>query len=296
MVNSTVIKWSLKPLRKTSAKFIFAGLLLSACLASPAAAQTLLHKETFSIPTPVAATLDVQGNLYLATGQGQVHQLNASGKKGGLFSPDDLLYINSLQAIPGLQLLLFDRTNQQLYWLDRFLTLKGNYSLQADGRQGHTRPGHSRPGLIDAVSPAEGNGLWLVDGNQQRLLKLQLPEGEVLLSVPLNLVSTAEKVAISYIREHKGKLYLYSKGSGMLVFDAMGNYEQTLKMPAVDDLQLEGGRFSFPRRGYLGYLDLDTKELIQIPVLDKGVRHILVKGSSIWLLGSGEANRYVLMP
>ncbi|WP_040396959.1 hypothetical protein [Cesiribacter andamanensis] len=265
--------------------------LLCSLLPLTATAQKLLLKESFAIPTAVAATQDVQGALYLATQQGQVHQLDGSGKKLGQFSPDDMLYINSLQALPGLHLLLFDRTNQQLLWLDRFMTLKRSYSLAGDNRSGL-----SSPGLIDAVAPAEGNALWLVDGSQQRLLKQQLPEGEVLLSVPLNLVSTAQKLAISYMREHKGKLYLYSSGSGMLVFDIQGNYEQTLKMPEARDLWLEGGRFYFTRPGYLGFLDLDTKEVIQIPVLDKDVRQLLVKGSTIWLLGQGQAVKYLLMP
>lgn len=286
MANLMANTWHLKPLKKL-ADLILAGLLLSCTLAAPALGQTLLLRENFAIPAAVAAAQDVQGNLYLATSQGQVHQLDPSGKKLALFSPDEMLYPNSLQVLPGLQLMLFDRNSQQLYWLDRFMTVKGRHALN-EGNQ---------PGFVDAVAQAEGNGLWLVDGSQQRLIRQQLPGGEIQLSVPLNLVAkTGDKLAIRYLREHKGKLYLYSPSSGMLVFDNMGNYEQTLKMPAVQDLWLEGNRFYFIMKGYLGYLDLETKEVVQIPILDKDIRQILVKGSNIWLLGQEQAVRYVLMP
>lgn len=279
----TVTHWNSKHLNQNS-KLLFFFLFL--CFPFAAAAQKLLLQESFAVPNAMAAAQDVQGNLYLANPQGQVQQFGPSGKKLAAFHPDELLYINSMQALPGMQLLLFDRTSQQLHWLDRFLTKKGSYALNSD----------NSAGFIGAVAAAEGNSLWMVDESQQRLLKKQLPDGNLLLSVPLNLVAANAPLNVTYLREYKGKLYLYSPDTGILVFDTLGNYEKTLKVPIVSDLWLEGSRFYFITKGHLCYLDLQTNELVLIPVLDTQVNKVLVKDNIVWLLSPQEANRYLLMP
>lgn len=259
--------------------------LFSICLL-PATAQRLLLQESFPIPSPTAVAQDVQGNLYLATQQGQILQYNPAGKKLGSFNPDELLYISSLQALPGLQLLAFDRTNQQLHWIDRFNTLAGSYAIGSD----------KNTGFADVVAAAEGNSLWLFDGGQMRLIKKQLPGGETTLSVPLNLVLKEENLKFTYLREHKGKLYLYSPTAGLLEFDAMGNYQQTHLITGLDGLWLEENRFYFLQKNVLGYLDLQTKAVVKIPILEGKATHIMVKGGKIWLLEPGQAYHYLLMP
>lgn len=257
------------------------------CLSlQPVWGQTLLMRGSFDVPKAVAVGQDVQGNLYLATQQGQVQQFSPNGQKGGTFSPDELLYISSLQVLPGMQLLLFDKTSQQLHWVDRQLTLTGSYALSSDRKSG----------FIDAVAAAESNGLWMVDGSQQRLIKRQFPGGELVLSVPLNLVTKADNIKITYLREYKGKLYLYSPGTGLLVFDTLGNYEQTLQLPTLDALWLEEGRFYFSQKHVLGYLDLQTHALVRIPILDTNIEHLLVKDKNIWMLAQGKAVHYWLIP
>ena len=57
--------------------------------------QTLMLRGTFDVPKAVSVAQDVQGNMYLATQQGQVHQYNIKGLKTGTFSPDELLGISS---------------------------------------------------------------------------------------------------------------------------------------------------------------------------------------------------------
>lgn len=260
-------------------------ILLGFCLL-PTQAQTLLFQREFEVPKAIASTQDVQGNLYLATQQGQILQYSPKGPKMGAFSPDEMLYISSMQALPGLQLLLFDKARQHIYWVDRFLTLAGEHSLSGD----------QKSGLIDAVAAAEGNGLWMVDASQQRLLKRQFPGGELVLSVPLNLVTQAKQLEIAYMREHKGKLYLFSPEDGLLVFDTMGNYEQTLSLPQLQTLWLDEDRFYFTQRNVLGYLDLQTKALVRIPILDSSVEQLLVKDKHVWLLAQGKAVHYLLMP
>ncbi|WP_224996817.1 hypothetical protein [Cesiribacter sp. SM1] len=262
-------------------------LALMVCVAVlPAPAQTLLFKGNFAVPKAVATAQDVQGNLYLATPQGQVIQYNGKGQKGVSFSPDEMLSISSLEALPGLQLLLFDRTNQQLLWVDRFLTQSGSYRLSAD----------NNAGFIDAVAAAEGNGIWLVDGSRQRLLKQQFPGGELAVSIPLNLVAGSSQMKFNYLREHKGKIYLYSPTTGFLVFDAMGNYELTHDLPGLHSLSLDEDRFYFLQRNQLGYLDLKTHEVVRIPLVEASPEHLLVKGRDIWVFNKGEVYHYLMMP
>lgn len=257
------------------------------CLAVlPASAQTLLLKQTFAVPRAVAVAQDVQGNLYLATQQGQVLQYSPKGQKLGTYSPDEMLSISSLQALPGLQFLIFDKANQQLHWLDRFLTQAGSYRLGTDGKSG----------FVDAVATAEGNGLWLIDGSQQRLIKQQFPGGEQLVSIPLNLVAKTDQMKFNYLREYKGKIYLYSPTAGFLVFDALGNYQLTHDLPGLQSLWLDEGRFYFLQKNMLGFLDLQTNEVIRLPILEAKADHLLVKGNQLWIFQGGEAFNYLLMP
>ncbi len=261
--------------------------LLFCCSLLVVHGQNLFLQGTFAVPRAIATAQDVQGNLYLATQQGQVHQFSTKGQKMGTFSPDELLSISSIQALPGLQLLVFDRTTQQIHWIDRFLTQTGSYALERDGKTG----------LIDAVAPAEGNGLWLVDGSQQRLLKRQFPEGDLIQSVPLNLATRSkENLRVSYLNEYKGKLYLYSPGSGFWIFDTMGNFEQTLELPDIKNLWLHEGRFYYMDKNLLCFMDLQTRAITKIPVLETRVEHVLVKGGHVWLLTADTAYHYVFMP
>ncbi|AHM60445.1 hypothetical protein D770_10940 [Flammeovirgaceae bacterium 311] len=251
-------------------------------------AQTLLFKGSFAAPKAIATAQDVQGNLYLANQQGQVLQYSPKGQKLATFSPDEMLSISSLQALPGLQLLLFDRANQQLLWVDRLLTQAGSYRLSTN----------NNTGFIDAVAAAEGNGIWLLDGSQQRLLKQQFPGGEVAVSIPLNLVSgaNAKQMKFNYLREYKGKIYLYSPTAGFLVFDAMGNYELTHDLPGLHSLSLDEDRFYFLQRNQLGYLDLKTHEVVRISLVEATPEHLLVKGRDIWIFSKGEVYHYLMMP
>lgn len=280
-----VIKWSFRLIRAMYKRLFFSSVLLC-CLLPLAYGQKLILQGSFAIPRAVAATQDVQGNIYLATQQGQVLQYNSKGKPLGTFRPDELLSINSIQALPGLQLLVFDRSNQQIHWIDRFLTHAGNYRLDQEGNAG----------FIDAVTQAEGNGLWLVDGSQQRLLKRQFPQGDQVQSVALNLATrSAEKLKISYLQEYKGKLYLYSPAAGFLVFDTMGNYEQSLELPGLKNLWMYDGSFYFMDKNLLCSIDLQTNALTKIPVLETNVEHILVKERNIWLLTPDTAYHYLMM-
>lgn len=267
-------------------KSLFFCSLLLCCLLPPAYGQKLLLQHSFAIPRAIAATQDVQGNIYLATQQGQVLQYSSKGKPLGTFRPDELLAISSLQALPGLQLLVFDRSNQQIHWIDRFLTHAGNYRLDQEGNAG----------FIDAVTQAEGNGLWLVDGSQQRLLKRQFPQGDLVQSVPLNLAArSADNLKISHAQEYKGKLYLYSPAAGFLVFDTMGNYEQTLELPGLKNLWMYDGSFYFMDKNLLCSIDLQTNALTKIPVLEANVAHVLVKDRQLWLLTQDTAYHYLMM-
>lgn len=287
MAYSMATRWNYRLLKAMWFKqLLFSSLLLCASLPM-AYGQKLFLQGSFAIPRAIAATQDVQGNIYLATRQGQVLQYSSKGQPLGTFRPDELLSIHSLLALPGLQLLVFDKSNQRIHWIDRFLTHSGSYALGQDGKAG----------FIDAVAPAEGNGLWLVDGSQQRLLKRQLPQGELVQSIPLNLATrSAEDLKISYLQEYKGKLYLYSPAAGFLVFDTMGNYEQTLALPGLQNLWLHDGRFYFMQQNLLCYLDLQTQAVAKVPVPETKVEHILAKGGQVWLLSSSQANHYLLTP
>lgn len=286
MVSLMEIRCFCKLLRQTPKAAALLGALLLGASLLPGYAQKLLHQQSFPIPAASALAQDVQGNLYVATQQGQIVQFDLRGNKLKSFNPDEMLNISSLQALPGLQLLAFDKNNQHLFWIDRFQTLSGSYALTND----------KDAGFADAVAAAEGNSLWLINGGQMRLLKKQLPAGELLLSVPLNLVSKSANLQFTYLREHKGKLYLYSPTAGLLVFDALGNYEQTHHLPELESLWLDENRFYFLQKNVVGFLDLQTHAITRMPIIEAKATHVLAKGNQLWILEPGQAHRYTLLP
>jgi hypothetical protein len=194
-------------------------LLLAACLwlSLTGHAQQWDFVRTFPVEAPTAITADINGNLYLATKEGEVKSYSPEGVLLQTYSPQSASYFNSLEARSAMQLWAFDENRQQLLVLDRFLNQVSSQQLPPEVF-----------GYASAAAPSAGNSLWVVDISDMQLKQWRTDTRQLISSFRLNLLKQPP-TAVKALREYQHKLYLFSP-ERLYIFNRLSAYEQTLPL------------------------------------------------------------------
>ena len=197
--------------------FLLAGTALFCARAQPLEAIACTP-----IPEPAGVSVDRSGNVYLADRRGNVILYNSNGIETLVFSPPRPAVISNLEAWHGLRIFCFFRDLQEYTFLNRFLISPGNYSFGA--------------GIVfaEAAGPSFDNNLWVFDQGDFSLKKYNVNLKEIQSLTPLILLLDQDNYDIAFIREHQNRVYLDDRRSGILVFDNLGTYINTLPLPEID--------------------------------------------------------------
>jgi outer membrane protein assembly factor BamB len=212
-----------------------------------------------SFPLEEEASLvsaDAQGNIFIATPDGEIKKYTAAGQLLNTFSPQSANHFTVLQARSTMQIMAFDENNQQLLFLDRFLNPVSSIELP-----------FRELGYVSALTLAAGNTLWVADASAGKLRQWRFDTGQLLLSLNLNQLINAAALNIQALREYQHKLYLFSPGH-VYVFDQLGNFEQEFAIPPIEAISFMGDQL----------IGLNDQKLVAINLYSGEEQHIALPG------------------
>ena len=209
------------------------------------------------IPTPPIKTvsMDLSGHVYIASEKGDVFKYNSSGEQIIHYSPIKPVEINVLEAWNPLRVFLFHADFQEYIFLDRFLTPSPSYTLNTEDSD-----------FVNTATTSLDNNIWLIDITSFSLQKLDIDFNQLLINTPLELVLNPSDYDVNFIREYQNILFINDKKTGILIFDNLGNYIKTLKIPGIEYFSFQGNNLYFLHKGNIQLIDiydpvLDVKEI-----------------------------------
>jgi len=194
--------------------------LVISCLASShLIAQVDTLKIAVRLPTKgiVAASLDRQGNCYLADSSGSLSKYDSDGKLLAVYQPRQVMLPDLLESWNGLNVFQFYK-QQRILYLDRFLTGDEPVSISANSSV-----------FAAMAAPSQDGKLWVWDLSDFSLKKLDNSSGNEVFSNPLNLVFK-QAVEVSFMREYENRLYVADTAGFVHTFDNAGSLLKSIKL------------------------------------------------------------------
>lgn len=190
------------------------------------------------------ATADNLGNIYLITTQNALEKYSPEGLPLGRYSTRRLGNASWLDVTNPLKLLVWYSDFRTVVFLDRNLTLLGELNLINAGFP-----------EVRAVATAQDGNLWIYDESQFKLRKIGAG-GEVLFESQALNIQLPERLQITCLRDNGTQLLASDPETGVLQFDAYGQFQKTLPWKGIRDFQLENNQLL-----YLGKDSLQTENL-----------------------------------
>ena len=228
-------------------KAAFAILLL---LSSNAFAQTWTLQSEVKLEGLDKMSFDRRGQLYLSDQKGNIYQYSQLGLEQVNYSPPRQGKLSILEAWNTQRIFAFYQEFQAYQLFDRFL-------VPTPGR----RQIIPSAGFVNVASLSADQQIWLVDDRDFSLKKYNPNTGEFSIITPLNLMADLENYQFTFLREYQNRLFLVDKNSGILIFDNLGNYEQTIKAGGIAWIAFE--------KDEIQYLTANTLTLQNLYSLEK---------------------------
>lgn len=253
------------------------------CLAQ---GQSLQLLKEITIPKAKAVSKDLSGNIYIASEKGDVFKYNDEGERITHYSPTKQGEISLIEAWNPLRVFLFYADFQEYLFLDRFLTPSPLYALD-----------ESITGFVNTASPSLDNNIWLVDLTSFSLQKFDINFNQVLINIPLELILNPKDYEINFIKEYQNILFVNDKKTGILVFDNLGNYIRTIKMPGLDYFSFDGNQLCFLKENNIHTIDIyvaNPKHKLIKPNVDKDFQFVLLSSNKVFLIAENTMYLYTI--
>lgn len=242
------------------------------------------YSHTLTTAPSTALSQDRNGFVYLLDDRLNLLRLDSLGRPVDTFSPPSRGRISAIHAWNPMKMLLFYEGNQRLQLLDRFLRPISSLDLLNLNYQGTAR----------LAAPAADDGYWLFDETSLTLAKLDMRIRQLSIETPLNLTLDRQRFDVRQLREYQNQVYLLDYNSGILVFDNLGNYKNTLPYPGVQQIGFRGNDLYFVQQGQLQFVDLYTQQMRSLPLpADKTYRAALVGGKALYLFTENTVEVYL---
>ena len=247
---------------------------------------SLISEQKLEFKVEVCS-IDRFGNIYLSDSRGNIRKLDPLGNIMAQFAPPQYGELSVLESWATLRIFLFYDDLQQYGFLDRFLNPAEFLAIPPN-----------LFGLIILAAPSSDNQLWLLDSRPLNLYKFDINFNSITLSQPLYQLSDTSEVKPYHLIEYQNRVYLGDGDSGILVFDNLGNYLQTLPKPGAE-------RF-YPWRETLYHLSQNklrllsiydkNEQVIELPDPETAYRHVLISEDKVVLLSDEKMFIYRYTP
>lgn len=232
-------------------------------------AQTV---KQFSIPEAQLISIDQNGNLFLTDSKNNLYKYDTTGTLQLNYVPERMGTIHSLEASLTQQIFLFYQDLQQIVWLDRFLRPISQFTID-----------FSLIGFARLATPSADFKIWVIDEADFTLKKYDLELNEIIISTPLDLLLNPKSYQIIKMKEYQNRLYILDKNQGLLVFDAIGNYVETIKIPITQNISFKNENLYFiDSEGICYSYGLYSQQMQEITTNITQNIDYLVVGSKFW--------------
>lgn len=253
------------------AKLVIAALLITSCLWG----QDAKVIRSFDLPfEPVSASIDRQGYLYFASVDGVIEKYNTKGELQYHFSPQKRATPSLIEAWQGLRVFVYYQGFQEYLFLNRFLTDSERYNLD--------RFDISQFNGLATLSA--DNNLWLVNSNNLTLSKLDLISGEKIFENYLTLSLDSKQLKPAFIKEYQNLLFISDESLGILVFDNLGNYVETLEVPNNGFFSFSKNQMITTRENKILLTDIYSKTKREISTANLSYQIVFMENNQIFAL------------
>ena len=233
--------------------------------------QTFQKVTSFPLKnTPTQVSIDRQGNFFIADKKGNIDKYSPNGKPLQHFSPQKVSTPSIIEAWQGLRSFVFYREFQEYLFLDRFLNPSPRYTFAPEISQ-----------FISLATMGNGSQLWVVDGQQLSLKRIDTHSKEIQIDVPLNLHLNPDSNELTYLRSYQNFVFLADKVSGILVFDNLGNYLETFPFSGVDFFTFSGNELILSYEDRALFYDIYKKTKKEVALPNLSYKFILVANNLI---------------
>lgn len=250
-------------------------ILLSLATVQFVVAQELTKVRSFQIDyTPTAASLDRQGFLYFSNDQGAIDKLDENGKVVYHYSPQKQGTPTLIDAWQGLRTFVYYESFQEYLLLDRFLNASERYRVNDNQISNFS-------GLATLASD---NNLWILNDQEQSLLKVDINDREILAENRLNLSLDIQNWDIQFIRSYQNYLFMADAKEGILAFDNLGTYVEQITVLETDYFTFHKDNIVFLNAKKLHLIDLYKKTKREISLPDLPYQFVLMENNQIFLV------------
>ncbi|MDX1903700.1 MAG: hypothetical protein SFU27_06030 [Thermonemataceae bacterium] len=174
-------------------------------------------KKIILVNSPQAASIDLQGNVYVALKNGIVCKYNEQGDSLISFVPMQNIPPDVIEAWIGVRILLFYRDLQKYIWLNRFMSPIEEVTLD-----------NPELGFVRLLTYADDGNLWLFDEQNFAIKKYNPLTKKVMLTISMALIEKEKALQIDFLREYQHTLWVLDSNNGIFVFDNFGNFKKNL--------------------------------------------------------------------
>ena len=215
-------------------------------------AQEKLKTITLS-DSVVTAAIDRPGDFYLITKEGQIQRYDKDGKmmllykaarRPTLFDPRD-----------GARLFAYYRDDQHYEFLNPSFEATASYKID---------PSFAiQPWLI---CPSGERKLWILDKADNSLKKVYVRASEVELEVLVDSTLIRNAEAFVSMREYQNFVFLLQPGSGILIFNSLGQHIRSLAFPGIRSFNFLGEELYYLRGNTITFFNLFTAAKREITI------------------------------
>ncbi|MGW8121243.1 hypothetical protein ACV07N_01190 [Roseivirga echinicomitans] len=237
-------------------------------------AQAWKKIESIKLNNPAnQVSIDRQGNLYVSTLNGSIDKYNASGSLQSHYSPSKRSTPQLIEAWQGLRVFAFYKDFQEYSFFDRFLSSSERYAIN----------NQKIVSYASLATVAADNNIWVLDAQGFTLKKVDVNNNEVISETNLSLVLSKKRYEFSFLREYQNLLFINDKNNGVLVFDNLGNYLETLPLFNLDFFSFKDSSLISIQNGNLVYFDIYTKQKKEVSLPDPSYTFVLMENKRVFL-------------
>jgi len=222
-------------------------------------AQNLITVKQWKVEDITDITFDQYNGIYLADELGTITKYDLEGNQLLSYSSEMIFPINTIDVSHTNKIFGFYQTNQSYILLDRYLNVLNQSTFNPDFI-----------GFAVVAAFSSDNNLWIFDGSDFTLKKLNLITGKLMTSIALSLIITENHLDIIQIDEYQNRLYLNNQDKNILVLDNMGNFIKSLPVQPEGKFCFNNNNIVYIRNNTISLYDIYNNDIMTIGTFTEG--------------------------
>lgn len=217
--------------------------------------------------------LDEAGNMYVVEGN-KITMYNPLGEIEYAYSNYYTTKLHSIDVSNPEKILLFYKQDQKITLLNQYFRAEPKPFFLKEKEYEN----------ITAACLSQDDNVWIFDEAQQLLIKLT-DTGDFITQGEKLSASAGAPIKSSFMVDYKGRIYIADASQGLFVFDAIGNYLETLPLKGIRHFRIDDNKIYYTLGLMANIYDLETGKLksIEMPVKPFRTATINIEGDNLMM-------------